>query len=569
MDDPVGQWSLLASAITGRSVDVKAGNTDGTYTDGRAIVIGTHAAADDVRDAVALHAGLLAAGSLRKDIVWRLLRQRPRVRERYLVLEIQRVAAQLGHVIPDRTLRRIRSDLAPPASSDESLTRARSREEIGALPGWVGTIRPSRLIRTSAEDLQGTAGWGSRHPQTGRTEAPGDDARSGAPPSRLATDMPNPFGTALRNLFGTSRTRSEGSGGGAEIPVDAGHGFKPGGAARRVAQQLFPTTAQASPVTGLNYPEWDYETQRYRTAWCTVVESEAVERVDTAAAFTPELQRPLARVGVEHERHRRQAQGDSLDLSALTEWAIDRRRGDRSEPRIYEQNRVTKRDLSVLILLDCSGSTAEQSSAQTVFDEERRLAGDLTVALERLGDRVGAYGFHSRGRVVNFLRIKSFTERFDTAARRRLGSIEPSGFTRIGAAIRHGAHVLQSQALARNMVMIVIGDGFPYDDGYENRYARADAHQAIDEAVRSGVGVVGIGIRASTKPEVLEEVWSDVPFRVIDSRRDLHRHLRPLLLNALGSTRTNGRRRELLSNEHHAQMRALQSAKRSRINSYT
>jgi nitric oxide reductase activation protein len=290
---------------------------------------------------------------------------------------------------------------------------------------------------------------------------------------------------------------------------------------------------------------------------------------ERTALAGPSLQRPLARVGIEPERHRRQAEGDSLDLSALLDYETDRRHGDNPDPYIYENSRLTKRDLSVLVLLDCSGSTAEASGGHVVFEEERRLAGDITVALERLGDRVGTYGFYSRGKdTVRFLRIKSFNARFDTAAKRRLGSVQPSGFTRIGAAIRHATHVLESQALAKNMVLLVIGDGLPYDDGYEDRYARADARQAIQEAVRRGIGVAGIGIRSSTEPQVLEDVWSDASFRVIGQSEDIRRHLRGLLINALSATRSNGRPRELLTEEHHAHLRS-HAARRGAMNTYT
>jgi len=193
----------------------------------------------------------------------------------------------------------------------------------------------------------------------------------------------------------------------------------------------------------------------------------------------------------------------------------------------------------------------------------------LTADIERLGDRVGTYGFYSLGRdAVKFLRIKEFGVRFDTAAKRRLGSVQPSGFTRIGAAIRHSAHVLESQARAKNMILLVIGDGLPYDDGYEGRYARADARQAIHEAMRRGIGVVGLGIRSSTEPEVLEDVWSAASFRVIGRSRDAHSHLRGLLVNALAVTRSNGRHRELVSEDDHMHLRSLHVTKHVKVNSY-
>ena len=224
---------------------------------------------------------------------------------------------------------------------------------------------------------------------------------------------------------------------------------------------------------------------------------------------------------------------------------------------------LTQRDLSVLVLLDATGSTNEHSDNRPIFEEERLLAADLTASLDRLGDHVAAYGFYSRGREsVRFLRIKQFEQRFDHAARRRLGAIEPSGFTRLGAAVRHATHLLQSQALATNMVLVLIGDGLPYDDGYENRYARTDTRRAIAEAVLSGVGVVGLAIRSSSRTRGPR---GDLVAGAV-SGRGRHRRCpqapaRPMFLDALSMTRSNGRPRELLSAGEQAAHRQLDGAR--------
>jgi nitric oxide reductase NorD protein len=537
--------------------------------------------AADVRDAVAVQAALLAGGALRKDLMARLARHRLAVAQRYLALEMGRVAEQLDHVLPTRTTGRMKSAGVQPVSgsSEESFNRALGRERIPSPPPWVGVLRPSRLRRVSGETLRAlpTDQDLARLGQLEEQDPQGDDGSDDTDESKIinllsAPGIPNPLGDAIQKLLGMGRSGLDKNQGSAEIPV-AKQRFGPVGrnATKRRLGQVLSAALAPVPAAGIRYPEWDCHKATYRPDWCTVNEYDpadmqsASERVAVAG---PSLQRPLARVGIEPERHRRQAEGDSLDLSALLDYETDRRHGDNPDPYIYENSRLTKRDLSVLVLLDCSGSTAEASGGHVVFEEERRLAGDITVALERLGDRVGTYGFYSRGKdAVRFLRIKSFDARFDTAAKRHLGSVQPSGFTRIGAAIRHATHVLESQALAKNMVLLVIGDGLPYDDGYEDRYARADARQAIQEAVRRGIGVAGIGIRSSTEPQVLEDVWSDASFRVIGQSEDIRRHLRGLLINALSATRSNGRRRELLTEEHHAHLRS-HAARRGAMNTY-
>jgi nitric oxide reductase NorD protein len=535
----------------------------------------------DVCDAVVVQAVLLAGGALRKDLMMRLARHRPAVAQRYLALELGRVAEQLDHALPGRTMRRIKSTVLQPVSgcSEESLDRALGRERIPPLPAWVGVLRPSRLRRVSEEDLRASAtdrdlmrlGQLEEDPQ--QDEGGADETDESKIVNVLsAPGIPNPLGDAIQKLLGMGRSGRDKNEGSGEIRV-AKQRFGPVGRNARKGSlgRLLSAVLEPVPVVGTRYPEWDCHKGAYRYDWCAVAEYDPadIESAHDKDAARPFLQRPLARVGIEPQRHRRQSEGDSLDLSALLDYETDRRHGDNPDPYIYESSRLTKRDLSVLVLLDCSGSTAEDSGGRIVFEEERRLAGDLTVALERLGDRVGTYGFYSRGKdAVRFLRVKNFNARFDTAAKRRLQSVQPSGFTRIGAAIRHATHVLESQALAKNMVLLVIGDGLPYDDGYEDRYARADARQAIQEAVLRGIGVAGIGIRSSTEPEVLEDVWSDASFRVIGRCGDIQQHLRGLLLNALSVTRSNGRRRELLSEEHHGYLRSLHAARRSAMNTY-
>lgn len=536
----------------------------------------------DVRDAVTVQAALLAGGALRKDLMTQLARQRPAAVKRYLALELGRVVEQLSDLLPARTASRINSLGLPAVSSgsDESLDRAQGRVPVPSLPAWVGVLQPSRLRRTSEEDLRASPTdldlqrLGQLEQEDSQQEDEADDEGDESKIVNLlsAPGIPNPLGDAIQKLLGMGRSGRDKNQGSAEIPVGkqrlgpVGRNARKGPLGRLISAVLEPAS-----VVGTRYPEWDCHKGEYRFDWCAVAEydpADAESKHDDHAARSS-LQRPLARVGIEPERHWRQAEGDSLDLSALLDYETDRRHGDNPDPYIYESSRLTRRDLSVLVLLDCSGSTAEDAGGRVVFEEERRLAGDLTVALERLGDRVGTYGFYSRGKdAVRFLRIKSFNARFDSAAKRRLQSVQPSGFTRIGAAIRHATHVLESQALAKNMVLLVIGDGLPYDDGYEDRYARADARQAIQEAVLQGIGVAGIGIRSSTEPDVLEDVWSDASFRVIGQCGDIQRHLRGLLLNALSVTRSNGRRRELLSEEHHGYLRSLHAAKRNAMNTY-
>ena len=62
---------------------------------------------------------------------------------------------------------------------------------------------------------------------------------------------------------------------------------------------------------------------------------------------------------------------------------------------------------------------------------------------------------------------------------RHAQSIEPSGYTRLGPAIRHSTYRL-SQLNSKNKLLILLTDGKPTDyDRYEGRYGIEDIHNAI------------------------------------------------------------------------------------------
>ncbi len=101
--------------------------------------------------------------------------------------------------------------------------------------------------------------------------------------------------------------------------------------------------------------------RRYRPAWCTVTEAEPTPAElasfvpPTAAAF----RRPLARLGMELEHHRRQRQGDDIDIDAAVEARVQLMAGSAPDEYVYIDALRRRRDLSVLLLLDVSGSAGE------------------------------------------------------------------------------------------------------------------------------------------------------------------------------------------------------------------
>jgi nitric oxide reductase activation protein len=345
-----------------------------------------------------------------------------------------------------------------------------------------------------------------------------------------------------------SKVRQLGGGGppGADAPTHQRRSATRGAGA--VVSSLTPSPDRDTAddaVKGIKYPEWDVHHKRYRQDWCTVVESSATQLGEGWS--TPDghaLRRSLTRLGMGLSRHHRQPQGDDIDVDAAVEMQVELAAGSAPDDSVYVDNLRRRRDLSVLILLDVSGSTAEAGGGgRTVHEQQRTAAAAMTAALYELGDRVALFAYSSQGRsAVNMTPIKRFDDRFDTAAMRRLYGLKPGAYSRLGAAIRHGATVLRERAGTPRRLLVVLSDGLAYDHGYERVYGAADARRALGEVTREGIGCLCLTVGAGTDVEELRRVFGTAAHATIAQPSQLSHVIGPLFRVALN--RAESRRRK-------------------------
>ncbi|MGH9035905.1 MAG: nitric oxide reductase activation protein NorD, partial [Acidimicrobiia bacterium] len=343
--------------------------------------------------------------------------------------------------------------------------------------------------------------------------------------------------------------------GGAELPAGSAYAaHQPGPRGRPVADLALIEPGSGWPAgTGWCYPEWDEHHQRYRPEWCTVLDFAPVPG-DARWRRLPErddgVRRRLARLGLGLRLTSHQADGEDLDMDAVVQFQVDLMTGAAPHEDIYRQSRRVRRDLSVLVLVDVSGSAVEQDrEGAAVHDHQLDAAATLVGELEALGDRVACYGFRSRGRsAVHLLRIKAFDHRFDAGARDRLARLEPVGFTRLGGAVRHGTEVLRRDGGTSRRLLVVLSDGFPYDDGYEGNYGEADARRSVAEARRDGIGALCVSLGGATGTEALRRVFGAAACVGTDTLAGLRHRIDALFLQAIGDAegaRRDSRRAQL------------------------
>lgn len=534
--------TLTAGAVAGRALLFER-SSGPTHTDGSTMFVPHDENSTMDKRPVLCQAALIAAGSLDDRLMRTLSRSSPGTVVRYLGLEVVRACKELDHVLPTdlrAAVAAYEAEVGVTASAEDSLRRARGGSKQSPPPAWFGRLSPRAALRGGADRAAEPSDDELADALARAMQAPDEEEDEGEDRSRirelLSSPIRNPLGDALLKMLGSKSQAGEGTSGGGEV---ASVLSRPGlGSGRTVPREASPLVKVGGQlVRGQTYPEWDHLRGRYREDWCTVGEFDQATKSDETgpSAVSPgpstALLRELARLGLVHRLRDGEQTGDELDLAALVDHRARVTTGLDDVPRVYRAAQPRHQELGALVLLDATGSTAEKDGPSSVFDAQRELTAALTFALDRLGVRSATYAFYSRGRGnVRFLRCKSFDERWGLEAQHRLRSVRPDGFTRLGATLRHGTHMLDAQAGTRRRLLLVIGDGIPYDDGYEGAYALEDSRRAVDEAAMHAVACVGLS--ASPTPHG-ESIWPHGAHCVVSDPDALARDARAFFGRAL------------------------------------
>jgi nitric oxide reductase NorD protein len=301
-----------------------------------------------------------------------------------------------------------------------------------------------------------------------------------------------------------------------------------------------------------HYPEWDYNSQTYRPDWVSVYEglhrsgnpADIDRLLAKHAALAKRLKRLLDQLKPQEKvRIRYQEEGSELDLDVALRSLIDFRSGHTPDLRINMSHRTDGRNIAVLLLLDLSQSLNEKaagagrpatsggSSDQTILELSQEAVSLLAWAIEQLGDPFAIGGFCSNTRHdVRYLHLKGFSEHFDDDVKARLAAMQAGWSTRLGAAMRHGAHYLSGRK-ADKKLMLILTDGEPADvDVADERLLIEDAHRAVTELDRDGIFTYCISLDARA-----DEYVSDIfgrRYTVVDNIARLPEKL-PRLFMAL------------------------------------
>ncbi|CAA0114613.1 Uncharacterised protein [Mycolicibacterium vanbaalenii] len=270
---------------------------------------------------------------------------------------------------------------------------------------------------------------------------------------------------------------------------------------------------------GIPYPEWNAWTESFMPDHVAVLEQAHNGSGGPPGAIAVDIRRWF-----EKNTHRamtnRLEDGSDIDIDQYVSHYIDVTTGEAVEPRIFRELLPACRDVTTAVLLDGSSSLGVHGGS--VFKLELACADALSRAMTSARERHGIFTFTGNTRHrVEVTCLKDFPDRRFVPP----GSLglATGGYTRLGAPLRHMTSRLLAQPSERRL-LIVIGDGLISDEGYEGRYAWADAAHAVEEANDAGVCMYYVGV-GPTRVDPLPEVFGPRRSQRIRRVEDLPRVL--------------------------------------------
>ncbi len=257
----------------------------------------------------------------------------------------------------------------------------------------------------------------------------------------------------------------------------------------------------------IKYDEWDYTKRRYKPEFCkvypkTLLKTDVNYYKNTLNDYRSTLvglRKMLTAVNNKFKQQRRQPQGEEFDIDAIIDLFVDVKSGHTPSENIYTSKRKKEKDLSILLLLDVSLSSDGYAAGNRVIDVEKQVSILFGEILEEFNIDFSIDCFYSKTRNhSSYITIKDFDESWQKA-KFKVGAVEPSGYTRIGTALRHSGALLDKRD-TKNKWVILISDGKPNDyDKYEGKYGVNDVKQALRELNKHNINSYALTIEAQAK----------------------------------------------------------------------
>ena len=300
---------------------------------------------------------------------------------------------------------------------------------------------------------------------------------------------------------------------------------------------LLPDMTEIYPLgKGHLIDEWDYRKNDYLINYVRIKPQVTLNIVPIELPLrlkktVRKVQEELDLLQLDRIKNDRLPYGDEINIDTWIEYTSHQNKSMHHQ-KFYTTYEKKTRDISTLILADVSLST-EGGITQDVriIDVIKDGLMVFSEALEKLNDKFAIYSFSSlQNKKVYFNIIKNFKDKYNDLIRGRIDSMQPYYYTRLGAAIRESAKILDKQQSSTKLLLI-ISDGKPNDeDRYDGRYGIEDTKKAIEEVRKKGITPFCITVDLDAK-EYLGYLFGRNGFAVVRDGQKLPKVIPDVYIN--------------------------------------
>ncbi|WP_373032327.1 nitric oxide reductase activation protein NorD [Sulfurovum sp.] len=282
--------------------------------------------------------------------------------------------------------------------------------------------------------------------------------------------------------------------------------------------------------------EWDYRKNDYLINYVRIKPQVTlnvipIELPKRLKKTVKKIQGELDLLELDRIKNDRLPYGDEINMDTWIDYKGHQNKSTHHQ-NFYTTYEKKTRDMATLILADVSLSTEGGITQEVrIIDVIKDGLIVFSEALEKLQDKFAIYSFSSlQNKKVYFNIIKNFNDKYSDLIRGRIDSMQPQYYTRLGAAIRESAKILDKQQSA-NKLLLIISDGKPNDeDRYDGRYGIEDTKKAIEEVKKKGITPFCITVDLDAK-EYLSYLFGRNGFAVVRDGQKLPKVIPEVYIN--------------------------------------
>ncbi|QFR43461.1 nitric oxide reductase activation protein NorD [Sulfurimonas xiamenensis] len=301
---------------------------------------------------------------------------------------------------------------------------------------------------------------------------------------------------------------------------------------------------ELKPDTTVKYPlgkghfidEWDYLKGEYLINFVRILPQVPmnvipIELPERLKKTVRKIQQELDLLELDRVKNDNLPYGDEINIDTWIEYCGHQNKSMHHQ-KFYTTFEKKTRDMATLILADVSLSTEGGITQEVrIIDVIKDSLTVFSEALEKLQDKFAIYTFSSlQNKKVYFSIIKNFKDKYNDLIRGRIDTIKPEYYTRMGAAIRESAKILDKQQSV-NKLLLIISDGKPNDeDRYDGRYGIEDTKKALEEVKKKGITPFCITVDLDAK-EYLGYLFGRNGYAVVRDGQKLPKVLTEVYIN--------------------------------------